>query len=78
MIPKLIVLVAITSLLSGCPEVAAFRAGIAQHGAEAADQTLETAIWTMCQGSSIGAISRRFKTEGERNAYGVICSHTPP
>ena len=60
-------------LLAGCAEFAAFRSGVASHGADAADQALETAIWTLCNGSSVGAINRRFREQEERAAYRRIC-----
>lgn len=59
--------------LSGCAEVAAIRAGVAEHGADAADQTLESALWVVCEGSSAGAIRRRFQTVEDKAAYNTIC-----
>jgi len=61
------------TLCSGCAEIASMRSAVAKYGADASDQTLETAIWTMCQGSSVGAIKRRFKTEAEQEAYEALC-----
>ncbi len=68
----LIVLVAVL-LVGACAEFAAFRSGVAEHGADAADQTLDAAVWTMCNGISVGAVKRRFKTPEERAAYNVLC-----
>lgn len=58
---------------SGCAEIAALRAGAASHGADAADQTLETALWAICNATPVGAIKRRFKTDEERAAYSTLC-----
>lgn len=63
----------IVMVLSGCAELNAFRSGIATHGADASDQTLETAIWGICNGIPVGAINRRFKSNDERQAYSVLC-----
>jgi hypothetical protein len=72
-IALIILTICLTACSGGCAEVAAVRSGVAEHGADAADQALETAIWTMCSASPVGAIKRRFKTEEERAAYNVIC-----
>ena len=58
---------------SGCAEVAALRSGAAQHGADAADQALDTAMWTICKATPVGAIKRKFKTPEERTAYNALC-----
>jgi hypothetical protein len=65
-----ILLIASVLLISGCVE---FRAAVATYGAEGSDQTLDTAIWTMCLASPVGAVNRRFKTEEEVAALAVIC-----
>jgi len=59
--------------ISGCAEVNALRKSVGLYGADAADQALDTAIYTLCVGSTVGAIDRRFKTEEERAAYRSIC-----
>jgi len=57
-------------MLTGC---AMYRGAIAEKGAEASDATLESALWTICNGIPVGAIKRRFKTESERQAYNTLC-----
>lgn len=59
--------------LAGCAEFAAFKSGVAEHGADAADQLLDAALWQMCSASPVGAIKRRFKSEEERRAYNTLC-----
>lgn len=73
-----VTLTACLVLLTGCAEVAAMRAAGAQHGAEAADQAVDTALWSLCNAAPVGAIQRRFKTPDEREAYGTLCGHIPP
>lgn len=60
-------------LIAGCAEMSAIRQSIGLYGADAADQTLETAIWTICDASPVGAVGRRFKTDDEKAALAVIC-----
>lgn len=79
--PKLkrITLIAITLIgLTGCAEFNAFKSGVATHGAEAADQTVEVSIWSLCEASSVGSIKRRFKTDEERHAYNAMCEGQLP
>ncbi len=66
----ILVLFAVTS----CAEWQAIKTAVGSHGAEAADETLGTAIWTMCNAASTGAIARKFQTEEQKTARGVICA----
>lgn len=77
---RLLILTAVLMLSAcsgGCAEIDASRAAIAEHGADASDQALDTAIWTMCNATPVGAIKRRFKTEAERDAYNKLCPGEP-
>ena len=69
---KLLLIIFLVALAS-CAEVNAIRQSIGIYGADAADQTLDTAIYTICRASPIGAINRRFKTDAEKSAYRSIC-----
>ena len=73
MIKTFIILCILTLSIIGCAEVAAIRSGAAQHGADAADQALDTAMWTICKATPVGAIKRKFKTPEERTAYNALC-----
>jgi hypothetical protein len=66
-------LVTLAFLLSGCAQSDMLRAAIAEKGAQAADDTLESALWVVCDGSSTGAIRRRFVTEADKAAYNQLC-----
>lgn len=68
-------LITITALivLTGCAEWNALQSGVANHGAQAADEAVETALWSLCSGVPVGAIKRRFKTDDERAAYNQLC-----
>jgi len=70
---KIISILLLAISLSACQEVAAFRSAIAAHGEDAADQALETHIWGVCIGSSVGAVNRRFNTSAEIDAYRRFC-----
>jgi len=70
---KAILLIFCALLLSGCEFVGMARTAVAERGADAADQTLDTALWTICNGSPVGAINRRFRSADERAAYREIC-----
>ena len=69
----ILLLLAIVSA-TGCAELNAFRSGVASHGAEASDATLESALWVVCNGGTVGADKRRFKTAEEKAAREIICS----
>lgn len=61
-------------LLSGCAEFTALKTSIGSYGSEVADDSLNTAIWTICNGSSVGAVERKFQTEEQQKAREVICA----
>lgn len=60
-------------LLTGCAEWYAVKSGVGSYGAEAADEILDTALWTICEASTTGAIKRRFKTDEEKQARDTVC-----
>lgn len=66
---------ALALLISGC---SSYNAVIAERGAAASDQATEAALWALCNAIPVGAIKREFKTEAEREAYGVICPEALP
>lgn len=59
--------------ISGCAEINALRSLVGLYGADASDEALNTALWTICNASPIGAHKRRFKTDAEIAAVKVIC-----
>jgi hypothetical protein len=50
-----------------------FNALVAQRGAEASDQAVAAAFWTICNAAPVGAIKRRIQTPEEIAAYNVLC-----
>lgn len=60
--------------ISGCAEVNVFRKSFGLYGADAADQALDTALYGVCKGTSVGAIDRRFKTDEEKEAWIAFCA----
>jgi hypothetical protein len=56
----------IVATLSGCAKFTAARSGIAQHGATAADASLDIAKWQTCTAASIGSLERDLGGDKER------------
>jgi len=69
---KPLILALILSLTS-CAEFQAIKSAIGSYGADGSDEVLDTAIWTICNASPVGAHKRRFKTDDEIAAVKVIC-----
>ena len=69
---KPLLLVFILSL-TGCAEWQAIKSAVGSYGADGSDEVLDSAIWTICNASPIGAHKRRFKTDDEIAAVKVIC-----
>jgi len=59
--------------ISGCAEWQAIKSAVGSYGAGGSDEVLDSAIWTICNASPIGAHKRRFKTDEEIAAVKVIC-----
>ena len=72
-IKALVFLLASLPILGGCAEFYALKSAVGSYGSEAADETLGTAVWTICSAVSVGAIERRFQTDEQRQAREVIC-----
>lgn len=67
----------LTCLLVLSASCAEYNAAIAARGAQASDQTLTAALWTLCNATPVGAIKRRFQSAEEQAAYNVICPDNP-
>lgn len=65
-------------LLSGCglsPQGEAARLAVAEYGAKIADAELENLTWTLCNGISVGAFTRRYGTQPKKaEAWRTLCS----
>ena len=70
---KLTIIAICALLTTSCAELGAAKSGIASHGAQASDETLDAAIWTLCNAVSVGAVKRRFKTDDEKAGYNSMC-----
>ena len=75
---KTLIALSLTILLAGCAEFQAVKSGIASHGSEAADQTVDVNLWALCEAATVGSIKRRFKTTEEMDAYNSLCVGTLP
>ncbi len=69
---KPIILILMLSL-AGCAEFQAIKSAVGSYGASGSDEILDSAIWTICNASPIGAHKRRFKTDEEIAAVKVVC-----
>ena len=67
---KMVGIVLMGTVLTGC----SYAGLISQKGAEASDEVLRDAIWTMCSAVPVGAVKRRINTEELAKAYDVICA----
>lgn len=68
-VKKLILLAALLAL-PGCSTVAK----IADYGAAANDEAVNTSVFTICQAASVGAIRRHFDTEDKVQTWQDLCS----
>lgn len=68
-----LIIFCIASALNGCAEARVIKKSVAEHGASAADEALETAVWTICNGTSIGAVSRYFNTPKKAQVWRDLC-----
>ena len=69
---KLLILTLIL-ILTGCAEWQAIKSAVGSYGASGSDEALNTAVWTICNASPIGAHKRRFKTDEEIAAIEILC-----
>jgi hypothetical protein len=74
----LLIFLACMVAVSGCAEWNGLKSGVSEYGATAADETLDVAIWQMCQAATVGSVKRRFKTVQEINAYNALCKDFLP
>ena len=55
---------AVALVLSGCATYETVSTEVAEKGADAADEILETAEWGLTQAATLGAARRRYGVEG--------------
>ena len=67
---KTSLMVVLILILSGC----SWAGIISNKGAEASDEVMRDAIWTICSAVPVGAVKRRINTEELVKAYNAICS----
>ena len=66
----------VVMLLSGCGTSDVYRGAVATHGAEAADDVLETSVWGVCMAATIGAVRRAYgDSRQEAQAYAEFCNN---
>ena len=75
---KIAAFLTLALLMTGCSAASLYRGAVAQQGAEASDQALESAEWAICSGIPVGAIMRRYNTDEKRAAYNTLCSNSLP
>lgn len=62
---------------TGCAEFASIKNAVGFYGAQASDETLSTAIWTICKATPVGAITRRFQTAEQMGTWSDLCATVP-
>jgi len=79
----LIVLLAMVSSMAGCAEFNAakgtidrYRAMAIDEAARTEDEWLESSLFAICRGASVGAIDRRFNTPELQEARARLCGQT--
>lgn len=71
---KAVILTFLALAVMGCtPTILSYRAGAAAAAATAADESLNTGIWLVCTGASVGAVGRKFQSVARREAYNKFC-----
>jgi len=68
---KVFILLVLLVLLSGCSTLST----VVNKGAEVNDKALIGAETTICQGASVGAVERRYKTDELKESRQVICDN---
>ena len=70
---KIFYLCVIVLTLTSCAEWQAIKSAVGSYGADGSDEVLDSAIWTICNASPIGAHKRRFKTVEEIESVKMLC-----
>ena len=65
--------IALIVTLTGCSQYGTIKKVVAANGATATDDSLEAAMWYICNAASVGAIKRRFRTPAEIETYKALC-----
>jgi len=71
----MMVIIGAALFLGACgltPQGSAIRTAIKEGGAKVMDESLSNAEWWLCEGSSIGAIKRRYGGE-KSDTYNALC-----
>lgn len=72
---KTVLVIILLGLLTGCATYDAAQAVAAQRGAQAADETRETAEWTLCNAISVGAWRRAYAGDAARaDGWAKLCA----
>lgn len=67
--------IAAVALLGGCATYDAAQTLVAQRSAQAADDTRETAEWTLCNAISVGAWRRAYAADPKRaDGWAKLCA----
>ncbi len=66
--------ITILVLLGGCTTSDRVRSIVADKGADAADDVLESSEWAICEAATFGAIKRRYGDSSEKwSALNTLC-----
>jgi hypothetical protein len=70
-------LIAVLLLLPGCVHTNALQGQIAERGAQVNDEALQSAMFVVCRGVSIGAWRRAFGNDPQKaDAWRTLCAES--
>lgn len=71
-----ILIVLLISLLSltGCAEWKAAKSAVGNYGQQAADESVDVTLWSLCNAETVGSIRRKFNTKEKMDTYNDLCS----
>lgn len=70
---KKLAIISLTVLLTSCTGWQAVKTAVQTYGVEAADESLTSSLWFICEGTTKGASDRKFKTAEEKAALAILC-----
>lgn len=71
---KIILILTVLVLMTGCAEMQFAKTTIKHGGARLADESLNATIWKLCNATSYGAIKRKFGDSKEKaDALHILC-----
>ncbi len=72
---KILIAITLAVLLTGCAEYGVVKQAVAVSGAKAADESRETAEWTLCDAITVGAWRRGYAGDPKKaEGWKALCA----